>query len=118
VALELAQVLLRHGIRRRLLAHLAAQLERAPDPLHVHADHAAALALAPERGDREPGEVAHLAVGALAHRVPDGLAECVEVELVAAAEALLAQAALDRLLLDRPEEEAVEDQVEDAPVVL
>ena len=68
--------------------------------------------------DRQAGQVAHLAVGASAHGVADALAQRVHVELVAALEALLAQPALDRLLLHRAEEEAVEDQVEDAPVLL
>ena len=64
---------------------LALQPERAPDPLHVHADHAGALALAPEGGDREPGEVAHLAVRAGADRLADALAQRLEVEPLAAA---------------------------------
>ena len=75
VALELAQPLARDrvGVGRvgRLLLALALQPERAPDALDVDADHAGALALAAERRDREPGQVAHLAVGALA----DGLAD-------------------------------------------
>ena len=60
--------------RRRLLA-LALEPERAPDALDVHADHAGALALAAEGRDREPGEVAHLAVGAGADGVADAVAQ-------------------------------------------
>ena len=120
VALELLQAVARHRVRigqlRALL--LALQAERAPDALHVHADHAGALALAPERGDREPGEVAHLAVRAGADRLADALAQRLEVELLAALEALLAQALLDRLALHRAEEEAVEQHVEHVPVLL
>ena len=41
--------------RRRL----DAQAQRPADALHVDADHARALALAPERRDRQPREVAH-----------------------------------------------------------
>ena len=69
VLLEPLEVVARHRVRvgqlrsRRLLA-LAAQAEAPPDALHVHADHAGALALAAEGHDREPREVAHLAVGA------------------------------------------------------
>src|SRR6185436_8371126 len=97
---------------------LALEPERAPDPLHVHADHAGALALAAERGDRELREVAHLAVRAGADRVADALPERLEVELLAAAEALLRQSLLERLALDRAEEEAVEQHVEHVPVLL
>src|SRR5436190_23638859 len=118
--LEGTQPLLRHGvgIRERLPCRLRLQIESAPDPLHVDADHARALALAPERGDGEAGQVAHLAVGAGAHGRADALAQIVEVEPVAALEALLGQPLLDGLALDRAEEEAVEDELEDAPVLL
>ena len=120
VALELLEALARHsvGIGQLRAGLLALQAERAADPLHVHADHAGALALAPERGDGQPGEVAHLAVGAGADRVADALAQRLEVELLGALEALLGQAALDGLALDRPEEEAVEQHVEHAAVLL
>src|SRR6185295_8838819 len=97
---------------------LALQPERAPDPLDVDPDHARALALAPEGGDREPREVAHLAVRAGADRLADALAERVEVELVAAAEAFLRQALLERLALDDPEEESLKQHVEHVPVLL
>ena len=64
VLLELAHLV---GVERGLLLALGAaaarlQAEAAPDPLHVDADHAGALAAAAEGGDREPGQVAHLAV--------------------------------------------------------
>ena len=67
VPLELAQPLARHRVRIRLLGALALalQAQRAADALHVHADHPRALALAAEGGDRQPGEVAQLAVGAV-----------------------------------------------------
>ena len=90
VLLELLEVVARHRVRvgqlraGRLLA-LAAQAEAAPDPLHVHADHARALALAAEGHDREPREVAHLAVRAGTDRVADALAQVLEVDALAAA---------------------------------
>ena len=95
------------------------QAERAADPLDVDADHARALALAAEGGDREPRGVAHLAVVALGDRRADRLAQLVEVEPVAAlVAALLADPLLERLGLGGAEEEAVEEQLEDAPVLL
>ena len=120
VTLERAQPLLRHGlgVRQRLPARLRLQLERAPYALHVHADHARALALAPERGYGEPGEVAHLAVRAGAHGLTDALAQGVEVEPLAALEALLGEALLHGLAFHGAEEEAVEDELEHAPVLL
>ena len=60
----------------------------------------------PKAVDREPGEVAHLAVVALGDRLADRLAQLVEVEPVAALEALvLADPALERLGLGGAEEE-------------
>src|SRR5207248_8807585 len=59
---------------------LGAQPERAADALDVDADDARALALAPERGDRKPGEVAHRALVALAQRGGDLRAQLLEVE--------------------------------------
>ena len=119
VALELAQPLLRHRVRlRQLAAGVGPKPKRAPDALDVHSDHAGALALAAERGDREPRHVAHLAIRALADRVADALAQLVDVHPLAALEALLAQPSLHRLAFHRAEEEAVEDQLEHAPVLL
>ena len=46
-------------VLRQLGLRLGAQAELAADALHVDADHARALALAAERGDRQPREVAH-----------------------------------------------------------
>ena len=70
--------------------------ECAADPLDVDADHARALAPAAERGDREPGEVAHLALVALGDRLADGVAELVRVEALAALVAVvLAEHAVD-----------------------
>ena len=60
---------------------LGLEAERAADPLDVDADHARALAAAAEGGDREPREVAHLAVVARDDRLADRLAQLVEVEL-------------------------------------
>src|SRR5258708_4312785 len=62
---------------------LRAQAERAPDPLHVHAEHPRALA-ASEGGDREARKVAHRRVRAVAERRGDLLAERVEVDLLGA----------------------------------
>ena len=95
--------------------------ERAADPLHVDADHARALALAAEGGDRQPRQVAHLAVVALDDRLADLLAQLVDVEPLAALVALrllLADPALDRLGLGGAEEAAVEEQLEEPPVLL
>ena len=76
VALELAQAVLGDGLRIRQVpaAGLAPELQRAPDALDVDADHARALALAAESGDRQSRHVAHLAVGPRAHGLADSLA--------------------------------------------
>src|SRR5947209_8857607 len=120
--LESAQVLRRDGVwvgpRRLVALALAFQLERTPYPLDVDADYARAFALTPEGRDREPREVAHLAVRAGADGLADPVAQRLEVEALAALEALLAEAALDRLALGGAEEEALEDELEDAPVIL
>src|SRR5262249_37026517 len=94
--------------------------QRAPDPLHVDPDHPGALALAPEGGDRQPGQVAHLAVVALDDRLAHLLAQLVEVDLLAALVAALAllDAARDGLRLGGGEEPALEEQLEDAAVLL
>ena len=120
VPLELLQAVARHRVRVGQLGArvLALEPERAPDALDVDADHAGALALAAEGGDREPGEVAHVAVVAGPHRLAYALAERLEVDVVGAREALLAQALLDRLALDDAEEEAIEEHVEDVAVLL
>ncbi len=96
----------------------ALEAEVAPDPLHVDADHARALATASEGADRQPGEVAHLAVVAGRDRLADRLAQLVEVEALAALEALLGDPPLERLRLGGAEEVAVEEQLEHAPVLL
>ena len=100
------------------VAALNTQVQRAPDPLDVHADHAGALALAAEGRHREPREVAHLAVVALPDRSLDLAPEIVEVDALAPLEAGLLQATLHRLRLDGAKEEAVEHQLEHAPVLL
>ena len=134
VLLEAADLVARERLRPLLgliLADLAgrlrAQPERAPDPLHVDAEHAGALAAAPERGDRQPREVAHRRVVLLADRAQHLLAQVVEVDPLAARHALrlllalgrraLAHALAQRLALDGAEEEALEDEVEHAPVL-
>ncbi len=50
------------------------EAEGAADPLYVDPDHARALALAAEGGDRQAGQVAHLAVVFLDDRLADLLA--------------------------------------------
>ena len=74
---------------------------------------------AAEGGDRQPGQVAHLAVASLGDRLADRLAQLVEIEALAAlVAATLADAPVERLLLGRAEEEAIEEQLEDAAVLL
>ena len=96
------------------------ELQRAADPLHVDADHARALALAAEGGDRQPRQVAHLALVAVEDRLADLLAQLVDVEPLGALVALLglADLALDRLRLGGAEEPALEEQLEQPPVLL
>ena len=120
VALELADVV---GVEGRCVVIVpppaGLQVEGSADPLNVHADHPGALALAPERGHRQAGQVAHLAVVALEDRAADRLAKLVEVDPVAGAfEALVLDSALERLGLGGAEEVAVEEQLEDAAVLL
>src|SRR5207344_2263148 len=100
VALEAVELI---AIDRRQLAgsvggRLGArgELQGAADALHVDADYAGALAAAAEGGDRQPRQVAHLAVVAGDYRLADLLAQLVDVEPLAAlvALALLADAAL------------------------
>ena len=134
VALELApQVALEPGqlvaVDRRPLAAVVrrrlrpgGEAEGAADPLHVDADHARALAAA-ERGDRQPRQIAHLVLVARFHRLADRLAQLVHVEALAVAGrrpalGMLGDAPLHRLGLGGAEEEAVEEQLEDAAVVL
>ncbi len=120
VALELLDALAVEGHRLVVAlgaAPLGLEAERAADPLDVDADDARALAAAAECGDREPREVAHLPVLAVADRLADGLAQALEVDL--AVEALgLGECALERLGLRGAEEVAVEQQLEDPPVLL
>ena len=110
-------------------AGLGAQPQRAPDALDVDAEHPRALAAAPEGGDREPGEVAHGRLVAVADRLDELLAQVVVVDLLAAGDAVavlvlragpggpLAHAALHRGRLGGAEEEALEHEVEHAPVL-
>ncbi len=125
--LEAPQLLARDAVAARVVLgqvglRVGAQAERAADALHVDADHPAALA-PPERRDGQPGEVAHRALRAVAQRGGDLLAQRVEVRLAevgqvhALAVALLAHPLAHRGLLGGAEEEAVEDELEHAPVV-
>ena len=97
---------------------LGAQAERTADALHVDADDPRPLALAAERRDGQPREVAQRGLRAVAQRRGDLLAQRVEVHLVevrpAARRAVgLLDAGLDRRRLGGAEEEAVEDELED-----
>ena len=100
---------------------LGAQAERAADPLDVHADHARALLAAGEGGDRHPRQVAHRALVAVAQRRGDLRAQRLELGLAQLAqlgEVALADALARGGDLDGAEEEALEDQLEHAPVLL
>ena len=101
---------------------LGAQAERAADALDVDAEDAGALAAA-EGGDRQPREVAQRGLGAVAQRGGDLLAQRVEVDLAVSA-AVASAPALPSVTprrggrgLGGAEEEALEDEVEDAPVL-
>src|SRR5207248_3304661 len=69
--LERAQRVARQALPPRVLAGqvglgLGAETQRTANPLHVDADDARALALAAEGGDRQPREIAHRALVAVA----------------------------------------------------
>ena len=129
VALEAGQ--LAAVDRRPLLAVLGRRLgagaepERAADPLHVDADHAGAL-LAAEGGDRQPREVAQrvLVAGSIASRISSRCSSSRAARCaVAGAGALVLAVAARRSPARSPrlggaEEVAVEEQLEDAAVVL
>ena len=127
VRLEAADLVARQSqlLARDVLLHratgLGAQAERAADPLDVDPEHAGPLAAAPERGDREPREVAHRGVVAVADRLQELLAQVVELDPLTAGDAVLLIALADlvaqRLGLGGAEEEALEHEVEDAPVL-
>ena len=115
------QALAPRVVRRQLGLGVGAQAERAADALHVDADDARALALAAEGGDRQPREVAHGAFGAVAERGRYLLAQRVEVglaEVVGGDPSLLAHALAHRGGLRGAEEEAIEHELEDPPVLL
>ena len=126
--LEAPQRLARDAVAARVVARqlglgLGAQAERAADALDVDADDARARAGAPEGRDRQPREVAHRALRAVAQRGGDLAAQLLEVHLAAlaaldAAGRALLDALDDRRQLGRAEEEALEDELEDAPVLL
>ena len=120
VLLEAAHLV---GVERRQLLALGTpaarlQSEAPADPLYVDPDHAGALATPPEGGDREPGQVAHLAVGSRGDRLADRLAQLLQVEPLGALVALLLDPLLERLRLGGAEEVALEQQLEDPPVLL
>ena len=116
------QPLVARVLRRQVRLGLRPQPELAADPLDVDADDARALALAAERRDRQAREVAHLALLAVAQRLRDELAQRLHVDLgvdlVGVDPALLAHALAHGGQLGRAEEEPLEDELEDAPVVL
>ncbi len=124
--LEAAQLIARQPLAARVIdrqvrLRLGAQSERAADPLDVDADHARALLAARERCDRHPREVAHRALGAVAHGRRDLGAQRLELlvgQLVEDRAIVLAHALADGGELDGAEEEALEDELEDAPVLL
>ena len=133
VALELAAQVALEAVelvavdRRQLFAAVLGLLlgpgreaQGAADALHVDADHPRALALAAEGGDRQPRQVAHLVLVAVEDRLADLFAQLIDVEPLAAlvALALLADPALDRLGLGGAEEPALEEQLEQPPVLL
>ena len=97
------------------------ELQGAADPLHVDADHARALALAAEGGDRQPRQVAHLALVAR-RRSPGGSARaarrCRAARRPRGAAPCSLDPALDRLRLGGAEEPALEEQLEEPPVLL
>src|SRR2546426_982188 len=66
---------------------LRTQPERTTDALHVDADHAGALVLPAEGSDRQPREIAHRRIRAVAQRGRDLLTQRVEIYLVAALDA-------------------------------
>jgi hypothetical protein len=121
VALELVEAFAiqrqRLAVAVGLRAALDLEAERAPDPLYVHADHSRPLAAAPEGRDREPCQVSHLPVAAFGYRLAHGVAELVEIDLPAGLVALPDPPA-QRLRLGGAKEEAVEEQIEDAAVLL
>ena len=84
--LEAADLVAGQRLARLVLLRAAVrpQVERAADPLDVDAEHPGPLAAAAERGDREPGEVAHRALVAVADRLDRLGAQVVEVDLLAA----------------------------------
>ena len=122
------QALAPRVLGRQLGLGLGAQAERAADALDVDADHARALLAAPEGGDRHPREVGHRRLRAIPQRRGDAGAQRFEVfggELVEVDRArrglrriALAHVLAQRRELDRAEEEAVEHQLEYAPVLL
>jgi len=103
-----------------LVAALAAQPERAADPLHVDADHPRALAEPSERSRRQARQVAQLGVAAVGERRLHALAQRVDVEVerfgAGRSKRLFAHALLDRRALDSAEEEAIEHLVEHVTV--
>ena len=84
--LEAAQRLARQALAARVALGqvrlgLGAQPERPADPLDVDADHAGALLAARQRRDREPREIAHRALVAVAQRGRDLRSQFLELVL-------------------------------------
>ena len=127
--LEAAQPLARQPLAPGILGGqiglgLGAQAERPADALDVHADHARALLAAPERGDRHSREVAHRALRAVPQRGGDLCTQGLQIfggelfEVDHPALVALAHVLPQRRELDGAEEETLEYQLEDAPVLL
>jgi hypothetical protein len=129
--LEPAQRLARQPVAARIARGqlglgLGAQSQRAPDALHVHADHTGALLAARKRRDRHPREVAHRSLRAVPQRGGDLRAQSlelfvgqlVEVQPAGGLLVLLAHPLPHGRQLDRAEEEPVEHQLEHPPVFL
>ena len=99
---------------------LASQAQSAADALDVDAEHAGALAAAAEGGDREASEIAHRGVVAVADHLQELLAQVVELDPLAAGDAvaiLLPHFVAERAGLGGAEKEALEHEVEDAAVL-
>lgn len=111
------------GPREEIGLGLHSKPEGAPDALHIHSNHTRSLLGSAERGEREAREVPHRALRAIAqgrrdltaHRFQVLLGQAFHVQLTGLDP--LVQALADRRRLRRPEQEALEDQLEDAPVL-
>ena len=129
--LEAAQRIARDPLATRVLGRqlrlrFGAQPQCPPDPLHVDADHARALLAARESRDRQAREVSHRALGAVGERrrnLDPQLLHFLLGELAVATDRAgpagrFAEIVFAGGQLDRAEEEAVEDELEDPAVFL